>query len=32
MVNDENIIVTDHPKLVKKFADKFSSMWDVLKP
>ena len=32
MVNDENIIVTDHPKLVKKFADKFSSMWDHLAP
>jgi mitochondrial cardiolipin hydrolase len=31
MVNDENIIVTDHPKLVKKFADKFSSMWDHLR-
>ena len=30
MVNDENIIVTDHPKLVKKFADKFSSMWILL--
>ncbi|YCM42329.1 phospholipase D-like domain-containing protein [Verrucomicrobiaceae bacterium 227] len=31
MVNDENIIVTDHPKLVIKFADKFSSMWDHLR-
>ncbi len=30
-VNDENIIVTNHPSLIKKFADKFSSLWEALR-
>ena len=29
-VNDENIIVTDHPKLIDNFSSKFSSMWNNL--
>lgn len=26
-VNDENIIVTDHPRLIDNFSSRFSSMW-----